>query len=144
MEHIQSEPQDAPQLAELRAQAMKPSLEAVGRFDEHRVRHRFLESFEPEQTFKLVQQGNLIGFYVVCERDDHYWLDHLYILPEHQNRGLGRDVLASIIARACSEGLPLRLGALKNSLANRFYANLGFIKTHEDEFDIYYEYSVDI
>lgn len=44
---------DAHELAELRARAMKPGLQQVGRFDEERVRSRFLDSFVPQDTKKL-------------------------------------------------------------------------------------------
>jgi hypothetical protein len=37
-------------LAELRAKAMKPSLQNIGRFDEDRVRNQFLETFNPLET----------------------------------------------------------------------------------------------
>ena len=37
-------------LAAMRVAAMKPSLEAVGRFDPERARNRFLESYQPEDT----------------------------------------------------------------------------------------------
>ncbi|MGB0944584.1 MAG: GNAT family N-acetyltransferase [Marinomonas sp.] len=140
MECIKSKDSDANDLANLRAQAMKPSLVALGRFDEDRVRNRFLDTFVPQDTIKLTLEGELIGFYVLRIRTDHIWLDHLYIKPEHQNKQLGKKVLTRVIDLAKEKGLALRLGALKGSLSNRFYQNNGFVQTHEDEFDLYYEY----
>ena len=136
------EPQDAQILAEIRAMAMKPSLVALGRFDENRVRSRFLETFIPQDTIKLTLEGELLGFYVVRERSDHIWLDHLYIKPEHQNKQLGKKALTRVIELAKGKDLALRLGALKGSLSNAFYQKNGFIQTHEDEFDIYYELAI--
>ena len=139
MEYIKSKDSDANDLADLRAQAMKPSLVALGRFDEDRVRNRFLDTFIPQDTIKLTLEGELIGFYVLRTRTDHIWLDHLYIKPVHQNKQLGKKVLTRVIELAKEKGLVLRLGALKGSRSNGFYQNNGFVQTHEDEFDLYYE-----
>ena len=38
-------------------------------------------------------------------------------------------------------GLPIRLGALKQSESNNFYKNRGFVLTHQEEWDNYYEFS---
>ena len=139
MEYIKSKDSDANDLADLRAQAMKPSLVALGRFDEDRVRNRFLDTFIPQDTIKLTFEGELLGFYVLRTCTDHIWLDHLYIKPEHQNKQLGKKALTRVIKLAKEKGLVLRLGALKGSRSNGFYRNNGFVQTHEDEFDLYYE-----
>ena len=141
MEYIKSKKTDGNLLAEVRALAMKPSLLKLGRYDESRVRNRFLDNFVPESTFKIMESNNLLGFYVVLIREDHHYLDHLYIKPEHQNKNLGKTVLNRVIKNAQKDNLPLRLGVLKGSRSNDFYIKNDFIKTHEDEFDIYYEYS---
>ncbi len=109
MEYIKSQASDGNRLADLRAEAMKPSLVALGRFDENRVRTRFLETFVPEETIKLVEGEALLGFYVIRMREDHLWLDHLYIKPEYQNRRLGKCVLNNVITRAKNQALPIRL-----------------------------------
>lgn len=127
-------------LAEIRARAMKPSLEALGRFDEERVRNRFLETFVPAETKKITEDGKLMGFFVVRNRPDHLYLDHLYVDPQMQGRGIGAKVIVWVKELAQQTNLPIRLGALRGSKANEFYANNGFLRTHEDEFDIYYEW----
>ena len=141
MEYIKSKKTDGNLLAEVRALAMKPSLLKLGRYDESRVRNRFLDNFVPDSTFKIMDSNDLLGFYVVLIREDHHYLDHLYIKPEHQNKNLGKTVLNRVIKNAQKDNLPLRLGALKGSRSNDFYIKNDFIKTHEDESDIYYEYS---
>jgi len=139
MEYSQSKESDAHALADLRAEAMKPSLVALGRFDENRVRTRFLDTFVAQDTMKMIDHDELVGFYVVRERSDHLWLDHLYIKPKYQEKQLGKDALDRVIALAKEQALPIRLGALKGSRSNGFYLKNGFKQTHEDEFDIYYE-----
>lgn len=140
MKYVQSALQDGSVLADIRAAAMKPSLEALGRFDNERVRNRFLDSFVPSETFKIVVNEQVVGFYVVRDKSDHIYLDHLYISPQFQNKSLGKGVVEWVKQDAIRRELPLRLGALRGSKSNDFYLKNGFAKTHEDEFDIYYEY----
>ena len=142
MEYVMSEEKDGDLLAEIRASAMKPSLEALGRFDEDRVRRRFLETFVPSDTVKLISNDELLGFYVVRNRVDHVYLDHLYVKPEYQSRKIGKTALNKVVSEAHARGLPVRLGALQGSKSNDFYANNGFVYSHEDEYDIYYEHPV--
>lgn len=139
--YIQADLSDAQALAEIRAVAMKPSLEALGRFDESRVRRRFLDTFIADETFKIIENESLVGFFVVREREDHVYLDHLYIKPEYQGRRIGQKVLQHVISHARTQALPVRLGALRESRSNQFYLQNGFHKTHEDEFDVYYEFT---
>lgn len=142
MEFVKSEKEDGAELAEIRAIAMKPSLLKIGRYDPDGVRNRFLERFEPSNTYKITSSETLVGFFAVSEKQDHHYLDHLYIKPEYQNSGVGKSVLNHVIGMALAKELPLRLGALRESRSNDFYSKNGFVKTHEDEFDIYYEYPV--
>ena len=135
--------EEGPALAEIRAKAMKPSLEAIGRFREERARSRFLATFVPAETKKIIENHQLVGFFVVRNKPDHLYLDHLYIEPTMQGKGLGAQVIAWVKAIAQEIDLPIRLGALKGSKANEFYRAHGFLQTHEDEFDIYYEWSRD-
>ena len=46
-------------LADLRVAAMRPSLEALGRFDPDRARSRFLDKFIRVATRKIVVDGGL-------------------------------------------------------------------------------------
>ncbi|MCG8524927.1 MAG: GNAT family N-acetyltransferase [Opitutales bacterium] len=126
-------------LVDLRIDAMRESLEAIGRFDRSRSIERFRSSFAPEKTKKIIKDGNLAGFIAFSEYDDHLYLDHLYIDPKFQSLGIGSIVLKSLIEHSEKEEKPVRLGALRSSKSNDFYKRHGFSITKEDEFDIYYE-----
>ena len=131
---------DAAPLAALRVAAMRPSLEAVGRFDPTRARQRFLDKFVPQATTKLVSNGQLIGFYVLIEEPDHFWLDHLYLLPAFQGHGYGQQVVARIKALARARQFSIHLCALRDSPANGFYQQQGFQLRYEEEWDLYYQW----
>ena len=134
---------DGPELAELRVAAMRPSLEAIGRFDPSRARERFLSGFCSSSTWKVLLNNQTVGFYAYEIKEDHIWLSHLYFHPESQNLGLGGRVLDYIKDIAANNQLPIRLGALKQSPSNIFYSKQGFKPTHDEEWDTYYEYSND-
>lgn len=127
-------------LAEIRARAMKPSLKAIGRFDEERVRNRFLETFTTEDTKKIVINAELIGFFVVREKKDHMWLDHLCIEPNRQSQGIGKRIIDGLKKQTTGKNQPVKLCALRGSKSNNFYQANGFDYSHEDEFDIYYKW----
>jgi ribosomal protein S18 acetylase RimI-like enzyme len=125
-------------LVALRIEAMRASLERVGRFDAQRARQRFLAGFVPELTHHILLKGERVGFVVVRPTSDGLNLEHLYVRPDYQGRGVGSEVLQILFKEADSRALPLRVGALRGSDANRFYLRHGFEHTEESEWDIYY------
>ena len=130
---------DADALVALRIEAMRESLERAGRFDAARARERFLSGFSPEHTRHVVLDGERIGFVVVKPHAQGLLLDHLYVRPQHQGKGIGAAVLARVFAEADAAGAALRVGALRGSDSNRFYARHGFSLVEEGEFDNYYQ-----
>jgi len=132
---------DANRLADIRVEAMRPSLEAVGRFDPDRARDRFLKSFRPEDTTIIHVEGDIAGFIVLRVFADHFYLDHLYVAPAFQGMGIGRIIMDDLKAKARAAALPIRLMALNGSRANDFYRRCGFTSTASDNLDTHYEWS---
>lgn len=61
-------------------------------------------------------------------------LDDLDLLPEHQSRGLGTQILRDLMARAAVVGVPVQLAVLRvNRGATRLYERLGFLRVREDD-----------
>ena len=129
---------DVESLVALRIEAMRESLERIGRFDPARARERFLAGFSAEHTRHVVVDGERVGFVVVKPAEQGLLLDHLYIHPRHQSRGIGAAVLAQVFAEADGKKAPVRVGALRGSASNRFYARHGFVMVEQGEFDNYY------
>jgi GNAT superfamily N-acetyltransferase len=129
---------DVETLVGIRIAAMRESLERVGRFDPQRARDRFLKAFDPSLCRFIEVDGVTAGFMLVRPEEDHWRLDHLYILPEHQGKGLGAAVLLDVFNDADAHHMPVRLSALRGSDANRFYQRHGFTQTDEAEWDIHY------
>ena len=130
--------EDADDLVDIRIAAMRESLERIGRFDPQRARERFISSFEPENTKYIVLDNSKIGFVMVKRQDNEISLEHLYIKPEHQGKGIGAAVLQFVFSEADLTSLPVTVGALRESASNRFYQRHGFVKSGESEWDIYY------
>jgi ribosomal protein S18 acetylase RimI-like enzyme len=129
---------DAADLADRRAEAMRASLEAVGRYDPQRARKRFLHTFDPRHTRAIDAAGERVGFVVVRPADEGLLLDHLHLMPAMQGRGIGTEVLKLVFAEADRAGKRLHVGALKGSPANAFYVRHGFRLVASAEWDNYY------
>lgn len=129
---------DAEPLVALRIAAMRDSLERIGRFDAQRARERFLSGYSPRHTHHVELDGERVGFYVLKPAGEELLLDHLYVHPSHQGRGIGAAVLARVFAQADAARLPVRVGALRDSDSNRFYRRHGFELVGESEFDLHY------
>ena len=122
----------------LRILVMRESLERLGRFDPQRARERFLSSFVRENTRHILVDGARAGVVIVKPDDAGLVLDHLYIDPRFQGRGVGAAVLALVFAEADKMRMALRVAALRGSDSNRFYARHGFALVREAEWDNYY------
>ncbi|EPM61813.1 GNAT family acetyltransferase [Pseudomonas syringae pv. actinidiae ICMP 19071] len=131
-------PEDFEALVALRIEAMRESLERVGRFDPVRARERFRERFSAPDTRYIEVADNRVGFVVVKALADGLLLDHLYIKPDAQGQGVGSAVLRQVFAEADAAASTLRVGALKESDSNRFYLRHGFQLVESGEFDNYY------
>ncbi len=141
VEFVPAVAEDASALAELRVLAMRPSLEAIGRFDAERAKLRFLNSFDPAATWHVTHGGQRIGVLVLRQEHDGLLLDHLYIDPAAQGQAIGSEVLQYVFSQARRLGCPVRVGALKGSRSNAFYVRHGFRPTSSGEWDNYYAWA---
>lgn len=130
-------------MAELRAEALRESLERLGRFDPVRVRERLRDAFVPDGMRHIVRDGVRIGYLTLLPRaaDGTLRLHHLYLRPGTQNAGAGSWAMAWVQARARERACDVTLCALKGSDANRFYLRHGFRAVAEEPFDIEYRWS---
>lgn len=132
----------------LRIDALRPSLERLGRFDPSRARQRLAEGFAPAHMQHIEVAGERIGFVTLQAHTPAVGkpalrLNHLYIRPGSQGLGVGAWVLNWAKGVATQQAQDITLSALKLSDANRFYLRHGFVLTGSGDFDNEYRWSPD-
>jgi GNAT superfamily N-acetyltransferase len=139
---------DLEDLAELRAVVMRPDLERLGRYDPHRVRQRLRDAYTPEHTRIIEVGGELAGSITLRPADtpDPHadpgsdqgtgveWLEHFYLAPRHQGRGVGSAVLRSVLEQTDTA---IWLNVLQGSPAPKLYERHGFVVASEDPVDVF-------
>ncbi|MDQ0582311.1 GNAT family N-acetyltransferase [Streptomyces rishiriensis] len=128
---------DVEAVAEVRAVAMRADLERLGRYDEHRVRQRLRDGFVPAHTRIIELDGVLAGCAALRPADDAHWLEHFYLAPHAQGRGIGTAVLRELLEGADRSALRLRVDVLRGSPARRLYERHGFRFEHEVSVDVF-------
>ncbi|XLS29091.1 GNAT family N-acetyltransferase [Flavobacteriaceae bacterium M23B6Z8] len=79
------------------------------------------------QVYKLVDEGEIIGYYSWAGKPPLALLDNLFIHPEHLGKGYGRLLMEDFLARIKAGNFKLaRLDADPN--AADFYTKFGFVK----------------
>jgi GNAT superfamily N-acetyltransferase len=126
-------PTDVEPIAELRATVMRPDLERLGRYDEHRVRQRFRDAFVPQHTLIIEADGGFAGCVAVRPAEDRLWLEHFYLAPAYQGRGLGSAVLQAVLPADRT----VSLNVLQGSPARRLYERHGFVVESQDPVDVF-------
>ncbi|GAA3394465.1 GNAT family N-acetyltransferase [Streptomyces roseoviridis] len=131
--------EDVEVIAELRARVMRDDLERLGRYDEHRVRKRLRDGFSPAHTSVVETDGAFAGCVTLrpAENGGGLHLEHFYLVPEAQGRGLGTAVLRALLARPDARRVPVRLVVLQGSAARRLYEREGFTVEAEDPVDVW-------
>lgn len=132
--------EDFEALLALRVAAMRPSLEALGRFDPARARERFAGQFHPAAMRWIEADGERVGLLTVHREHDPWHVQHLYVAPGHQGRGVGRWALDGVRREASAAGVAVELEALNGSDAHRFYQRHGFQVLAVHELDTRYRW----
>ncbi|MFI9251974.1 GNAT family N-acetyltransferase [Streptomyces sp. NPDC053069] len=128
---------DVEAVAELRAVVLRADLERLGRYDAHRVRQRLRDRFVPAHTQVIEVGGVFAGCVALRPAHDAHWLEHFYLDPDLQGRGIGSAVLRMLAERCDREATRLRLSVLRGSNARRLYERHGFTVESEDPVDVF-------
>jgi len=120
--------------------AFKEYVDKIWGWDEDRQRELHERRFSLQDVRIINVSGADVGFLSYVVEQDHLELNQLFILPEHQGKGAGKECMLRIVRKARRLGLPVRLGVLKaNPRALAFYGRLGFRRTGETETHILLE-----
>ena len=93
------------------------------------------------QDFRIISLSGVdIGVVALVLEPDCVKVNQLFILPEHQGKGIGQTCMSLIMKEAQQLHLPIRLQVLKvNPRALVFYQRLGFVHVGETETHILLE-----
>jgi GNAT superfamily N-acetyltransferase len=129
-------------LLALRIDVMREHLERVFRYEPSRARRIFREHFD-EPGMRLIRlDGERMGCVGFRLGEDEIKIDSFYLDQRLHNRGLGSEILKTLLAEADAQGLPVRLEVLHGSPASRFYERHGFVKIGQDEIEAEFERAV--
>jgi GNAT superfamily N-acetyltransferase len=124
--------EDGQWLADLKALAMRPDLERLGIWDEDWARQRFPDTFIAANTDVIEIDGKPVGVIAVRPERDAQWIEHFYLHPSVQGRGIGEQVLRQAM-EAHRDVRPFRLAIDRGSAARRLYERLGFVYQYDDD-----------
>jgi ribosomal protein S18 acetylase RimI-like enzyme len=97
-----------------------------GEWDEQREEAQFGNQLDLLTTQVVHANDLAVGFIMAPIKDGARWIHTICIVPEHQHKGIGTEVLGRVIAQAKEQKMPLYLGVLKVNPALRLYQRLGF------------------
>ena len=117
---------------EVKRAAMREYVELVWGWDED-LQWQYHDRRFNQQAFQIISlDGVDVGTMSVAVRPDCLFIDQLYVLPEHQGQGVGRECMLTVMERGRSLGLPVRLQVMKvNPRAVAFYQRLDFTITDQ-------------
>jgi ribosomal protein S18 acetylase RimI-like enzyme len=120
-------PDDRDFFYELRHDGFRAYAEAVfGPWDEARQRAS-AERDMGELPVEIVERaGERVGYQILLRHADHWFLDEIAVIAAERGRGLGAQLVTTIMTAARAQDLPLRLSVLHVNPAQRLYARLGF------------------
>ncbi|GAA4851802.1 GNAT family N-acetyltransferase [Paenibacillus vulneris] len=140
----QSQNSDVETIANLRAIVLRDDLTRLGRFNEEKVRQRFRDAFDPVHTWIINADSSFIGCIAFKPILDGYLLEHFYIHPDYQGKGIGSQVLVYLLKQDYVIGKRVTLNVLQGSPAQRLYERFGFKVDSEDTIDIYMSMVVEL
>jgi len=117
---------------------MKPYVEQSHEWDET----LFDKYFEPEKVSIIQVDGKDIGMLTVEHLENHIYLGDIQIDEAYQGKGIGSNILKSLIKKAQQSTLPIKLKVLKVNPARNLYERFGFKLSEEQEYSIVLEYKV--
>ncbi|MFJ5764045.1 GNAT family N-acetyltransferase [Lysinibacillus sp. NPDC093210] len=133
----QSQNSDVETIANLRAIVLRDDLTRLRRFNEEKVRQRFRDAFDPVHTWIIKVGSSFVGCVAFKPILDGYLLEHFYIHPHYQGKGIGSQVLDYLLKQDYVIGKRVTLNVLQGSSAQSLYERFGFKVDSENLIDIY-------
>ena len=95
-------------------------------WDDDWQRQHIVNKFKPGTEQIILLDGEAIGLISVVDKRDEIFLGKISIHPQHQNSGIGTQLIQAVLDDAHGKGVPVSLRVLKVNPARRLYERLGF------------------
>ena len=129
-----ADPSDSEFAYRVKQAAFKEYVEKVSRWDEDKQRQLHNRRFGAHDFRVINSDGTEVGIMAMAVAPDCVKVHQLFLLPEHQGKGIGAACVIGIVEDAAASGIPVRLQVLKvNRRAAAFFQRLGFTKTGESD-----------
>ena len=93
------------------------------------------EYFEANECWVVEQNGDLIAFSTLEERNGNFWVENMWVLPECIGRGIGKKLFTHAVELARQRGYKiLQLEAEPNAVG--FYEKMGLKIIGEHQYDL--------
>jgi ribosomal protein S18 acetylase RimI-like enzyme len=120
----------------LRKQTMVEHLIHAGKeVNEENLLDRINYHFEDAEIILLKNQK--IGLLKLAENENEIEILQIQIEPNHQNKGIGKEIIQAIIQKAFTKNIPVKLSVLKVNKAQNLYKTLGFEIYDENEYSYF-------
>ncbi|NSY32915.1 N-acetyltransferase [Pseudoalteromonas sp. JC28] len=135
IQFIQAKESDFDYLVALRKATMVPHLENA-RLCLTDAEHKARVLYEYSSSHLIYINEKCVGLAKFKQREHDYYLFQLQIEPQQQGKGLGAQVIKSLIENHST--LPWVLTVLKANPAKRLYEKLGFVQFADDEYEFHF------
>ncbi|ADM97261.1 GNAT family N-acetyltransferase [Dickeya dadantii] len=121
-------------LLQLRRLTMGKYLADIGASTDHdSLMRRVRYEFEHAHIVRVEGQPAGLFKYRFMPQEQHWYLIQIQIHPDFQNRGIGKQLIETLLAQASAQGQAVVLSVLKNNPARHLYHRLGFRVTDQIE-----------
>jgi GNAT superfamily N-acetyltransferase len=116
---------------------MRWVVESLFGWDQVREEENFARFFKFDEARIITADGRSVGWIQEQLDDSRINLGSFYVMPEMQRRGIGTQVLRTLLAHATEQSKAITLAVVKINPARYFYERHGFRITHEDQHKFY-------
>ena len=125
---------DLTALFDLHRAVLREHIEKIWGWNESWQRANFAAEFACAATSVIEQDGGIVGYVQILDKEDRIHIQNIAISPEYQGKGIGSRILKNLQLEAAARQVPLQLGAFRtNTLAQKLYERLGFRQTGATE-----------
>ncbi|HCG5249764.1 TPA: GNAT family N-acetyltransferase [Vibrio parahaemolyticus] len=120
-------------LFELKKAAEYEPVKAVFGWDENVQKEIHRNEWNEAKPTIIEIEGASVGSYLVQAHPEHLYFGRFFLLPACQGKGIGSQVLKTVIQLANEKSLSIQLRYLQGNRVGQLYKRFGFEVTKQDE-----------